>query len=79
MNNPSKTMNIKEICKSLGLTQKELAEMIGVTPRSLNNFVSTGRVTNQTKQSIRLVQRIFELEKQLEELKEFKERLKALT
>jgi DNA-binding XRE family transcriptional regulator len=38
---------VKKTCKELGITQKELAEKVGIKPESLNSSVSRGKVSKQ--------------------------------
>jgi transcriptional regulator with XRE-family HTH domain len=46
---------IKEACKILGITQKELAEKIGYGVDAVNRAVSTGEISNQMKKAIELL------------------------
>ncbi len=45
-------LRVKEICKSLKITQKELAERMGMLPESLNRILSGGNPTLMTLQNI---------------------------
>ena len=45
-------LRVKEICKSLKITQKELAERMGMLPESLNRVLSGGNPTLMTLQNI---------------------------
>ena len=56
---------VKKTCKELGITQKELAEKIGVKPESLNSSLSRGIVTNQTIKSIEMLREINKLSNNL--------------
>jgi plasmid maintenance system antidote protein VapI len=56
---------VKKTCRELGITQKELAERIGVKPESLNSSLSRRKITNQVIKSIELLLKNNSLEKQL--------------
>ncbi len=59
---------VKKSCRELGITQKELAERIGVKPESLNSSLSRGKISNQTKKSIEM---LLEIEKLSSDLKNY--------
>jgi predicted transcriptional regulator len=56
---------VKKTCRELGITQKELAEKIGVKPESLNSSLSRGKISNQTKKSIEMLLEIERLSSNL--------------
>jgi DNA-binding XRE family transcriptional regulator len=57
---------VKKTCRELGITQKELAEKIGVKPESLNSSISRKKITNQVTKSIQMLQKIEILEQELQ-------------
>ena len=62
---------VKKICKELGITQKELAEKIGVTSHTITNW-SKGRIDNVGKMALMGI--IYK-----EKLIEFQNNLKNMT
>lgn len=46
---------VKKVCKELGITQKELAERIGMSADSLNVAVSNNKISKQTEASIKIL------------------------
>ncbi|MGA1846899.1 helix-turn-helix domain-containing protein [Deferribacter abyssi] len=69
---------VKKVCKELGITQKELAERIGISEQSLRNAVSSGKLSNQTKKAIELFVENVKLKKELEKYKELGKLLKEI-
>ena len=63
---------VKEVCKKLGLTYKQLGEKIGVKESTLNKIGSTGEISDQIYTAIELYLKTISLEKELNEYKEFK-------
>ncbi|EJF07524.1 Helix-turn-helix protein [Thiovulum sp. ES] len=57
---------VKKTCRELGITQKELAEKIGVKPESLNSSLSRGKISNQTKKSLEMLSEINNLSRIIE-------------
>lgn len=66
--------DIKTFCKNNGITQKRLAEMIGITPNSLSISIKSNKVSPQTYKIIELLIENERLSKELEGYK----RLKAI-
>ncbi len=66
---------IKKTCKELGITQKELAEAIGVSEGTLNNTSSTGKITKQMEKSLELLKENYKMKKDFEIINKFKELL----
>jgi predicted transcriptional regulator len=60
---------VKKTCKELGITQKELAEKIGVKAESLNSSISRGKISMQVTKSLEMLSQIDKLEKELENYK----------
>jgi DNA-binding XRE family transcriptional regulator len=56
---------VKKTCRELGITQKELAEKIGVKPESLNSSLSRGKITNQVIKSVEMLNEIYFLKEEL--------------
>jgi len=69
---------VKKTCKELGITQKELAEKIGVKPESLNSSISRGKITSQVIKSIKMLSNINILEKDLQTCKDSEKTIKNL-
>ena len=67
---------IKETCKKLGLTYKELGEKIGYSEANLKNSVSKNQISKQLEISINLYLQIIKLQKEIESTKSFKQNLK---
>jgi predicted transcriptional regulator len=58
---------VKKVCKELGVTQKELAEMLEVSPASVSDW-SKGQIPKMTQLAL----------EQMIELKELKEKFEIL-
>ena len=67
---------IKDVCKELGLTYKELGEKIGYSESNINKVASSGKVSNQLKKAIDMYLENLELKKQLKTCKELQTLLK---
>ena len=67
---------IKETCKSLGLTYRELGEKIGYSEGNLKTSVSKNQVSKQLETSIKLYLKNIELQKEIDNTKNFKKILK---
>ena len=63
---------VKQVSKKLGLTYKELGEKIGYSESSLRKTVSNNTVSSQLKTAISLYLNNLELQKELNEMEEFK-------
>ncbi|EAL5962738.1 helix-turn-helix domain-containing protein [Campylobacter jejuni] len=59
---------IKDFCKNIGITQKELAEKVGMSQEGLNSILSTGKISKTLEASINL---LMENEKLRQELKNY--------
>ncbi len=66
---------VKKTCRELGITQKELAERIGMKPASLNVLLSKGSISKQVEKALEMQLEIFYLQKQLAELNTLKNSL----
>lgn len=64
------SQNIKIFCKTYKMSYRELADEIGMTEASIKTAVSIGKISNQTQASIRMLIKIKEQEKRLNEFKE---------
>ncbi len=71
---------IKQTCKELGLTYKQLGELIGFNGDTLNNMASkdNDRLSTQLKKAIELYRETIELKKELKNLDTLKSILKDL-
>ncbi|MGP1450915.1 MAG: XRE family transcriptional regulator [Wolinella sp.] len=56
---------VKRACRELGITQKELAERIGMGADSLRTISASGKISTQTEAAILLVLENAELKKEL--------------
>lgn len=68
---------IKDTCKSLGLTYRELGEKIGYSDSNLRKAVSQNKVSSQLKKAIELYLEIVKLKEKEEETKNFKSILRT--
>ncbi|MFX4252026.1 helix-turn-helix domain-containing protein [Aliarcobacter butzleri] len=69
---------VKRVCAELGITQKELAEKLGIKEQSLRNMTSSNKITEQVEKTINLLIENNELKKQLTDYNILKEVLKNL-
>lgn len=68
---------IKDTCKSLELTYRELGEKIGYSDSNLRKAVSQNKVSSQLKKAIELYLEIVKLKEKEEETKNFKSILRT--
>lgn len=59
----------KRACKELGITQKELADQLGVSKPSVERWAQSGEIPEQSKNQISLLLENVSLKKELSELK----------
>lgn len=64
---------LKTFCKEMGLTYKELAELIGMTEPSLRGAISNNKITLQVEKSIELLKEIQNLKDELSDWHTIKE------
>jgi transcriptional regulator with XRE-family HTH domain len=67
---------IKETCKKLGLTYKELGEKIGYSESNLKSSVSRNQISKQLEITIHLYLKTLELQKEIDSTKSFKQSLR---
>ncbi len=67
---------IKQTCKELGLTYKQLSELIGYSESALNNSARQDKISEPLKKAIELYLENLELKKELEDFRTLKEILK---
>ena len=67
---------IKQTCKELGLTYKQLGEAIGYGEGAIKNSASTGNVSEPMAHAIKMYKRILELEREISDSETLKENLK---
>ncbi|MBR8466215.1 helix-turn-helix transcriptional regulator [Campylobacter sp. faydin G-140] len=67
---------VKRVCSELGITQRELAERIGMSADSLNNAVSNNKVSQQTQKFLNFMLEHEELKKELSKYENLKNALK---
>lgn len=68
---------VKETAKALGMTQKELAERIGVKPSAISNWAN-GDIPKIAELALKQMIEIKELQEKVEKLSEFKRLLDSL-
>jgi len=72
-----KELNIvKKTCKELGLTYRQLGEIIGYSEGGLRSLASTGNITEAVIKAIQMYKKILELEEKLANSERIKETLK---
>lgn len=69
---------VKRTCKELNITQRELAERIGMSADSLRTLNSKGQISTQTEAAIKLVIENEKLKKELNNYKALKIAIKAM-
>lgn len=69
---------VKRVCKELNLTQKELAERIGMSADSLRTLSAKDQISSQTEAAINLVLENERLKKELENYKALKIAIKTM-
>lgn len=67
---------VKRVCKELGITQRELAERIGMSADSLNTAVSNGKISKMTEAAVKLVAEVESLKKDLEKYENLRNAIK---
>ncbi|HED7866684.1 TPA: helix-turn-helix domain-containing protein [Campylobacter coli] len=67
---------IKEFCKNIGITQKELAEKVGMSQEGLNSILSTGKISKTLEASINLLMENGKLKQELKNYENLKNSLK---
>lgn len=67
---------VKKACKELGITQRELAERIGMSADSLNTAVSNNKISKMAENSINLILENESLKNELKKYEILKEALK---
>ncbi len=67
---------VKQVCKELGVTQKELAEMIGVHEQTLRNASSANKISSQISRSIELLLENNRLKSELDKYNQIKDLIK---
>ena len=67
---------VKRVCKELGITQRELADRIGMSADSLNNAVNQNKISKMAETAINLVLEVETLKKELLKYENLKSALK---
>lgn len=67
---------VKRVCRELGITQRELAERIGMSADSLNTAVSNNKISKMAENSINLILENESLKNELKKYEILKEALK---
>ena len=68
---------VKKVCKELGITQKELAEMLDVQPSAVSNW-NSGKIPKMVEILLYQMLELKECKEKLNKLKEFKELLNKI-
>ena len=68
---------VKKVCKELGITQKELAEMLEVQPSAVSNWGS-GKIPKMVEILLNQMLELKECKDKLKKIKEFKGVLESL-
>jgi len=66
---------VKRTCKELGITQKKLAEILGISESSIKRIASS-EPTKQIENSIKLLLENYQLKQDLFKIEEFQNNLK---
>ena len=69
---------VKRVCKELGITQRELADRIGMSADSLRTLSAKGQISMQTEAAINLVLENESLKKELENYKALRTAIKTM-
>ncbi|MFY4690395.1 helix-turn-helix domain-containing protein [Campylobacter jejuni] len=69
---------IKEFCKEQGLTYKQLAKHLGLSEGGLTNAIANDKITASIEHSLKMYQRILELENDLKDFEELKNILEKI-
>lgn len=67
---------VKRVCRELNITQRELAERIGMSADSLNNAVSNNKISQQTQKFLNFMLEHEALKKELLKYENLKNALK---
>lgn len=67
---------VKKVCRELEITQRELAERIGMSADSLNTAVSNNKISKMAENSINLILENESLKNELKKYEILKEALK---
>ncbi|MBR8464434.1 transcriptional regulator [Campylobacter sp. faydin G-24] len=67
---------IKKTCKELGLTYKQLGELIGYSEGAIKSAINSGNISEPMKRAIELYQETLNLKAELEKSEAFKSNLK---
>ncbi|TKX28172.1 helix-turn-helix domain-containing protein [Campylobacter estrildidarum] len=69
---------IKDFCKERNLTYKELAKHLGLSEGGLTNAITNDKITASIEHSLKMYQRILELENDLKDFEELKNILEKI-
>ncbi|EAH6340787.1 transcriptional regulator [Campylobacter coli] len=67
---------VKKTCKELGLTYRQLGELIGLSEGGLQNAIKKDSISDQTTKAIELLKEIEILKEQLADYENLKQLLK---
>jgi DNA-binding XRE family transcriptional regulator len=67
---------VKKVCKELGITQKELAEIIGVKEVTINKWSASGEISPQGIKTLEILEENIKLKKDLYIVEMFKNYIK---
>ena len=69
---------VKKVCKELGITQKELAEMLDIPAGTISRWASTDEIPKTARIALELLLENKKLKEKVNVLKQLKEALKDL-
>ncbi|MFY4726195.1 transcriptional regulator [Campylobacter jejuni] len=70
---------IKKTCKELGLTYKQLGELIGYSESAIKSAIAKNEVSEPMSKAIQMQLEINQLKKELQEFENFKNFIKQLS
>ena len=74
-----KNMNLHdEVCKKLSITRQELADMLGISLTTVNNWVNNSRMSKTTQIALELMLENHRLKERLKKIKQGQEALQNI-
>ncbi|HDZ4263994.1 TPA: transcriptional regulator [Campylobacter jejuni] len=74
-----KKISLKKTCKELGLTYKQLGELIGYSESAIKSAIAKDEVSEPMSKAIQMQLEINQLKKELQEFENFKNFIKQLS
>ena len=69
MSEEKKENLVKKVCKKLGVTQKELSELLDIQPSAVSNWANNGQMPKMAQIVLEQMVEIKELKSKLEKIK----------